>query len=823
MRPAALLVLVSLVLATASATHSQGSGPRSLGGETVPDQPILVTLEAEQFVDRANGTLVSDPGATGGKAWKLAKYGAIHTDIEIPTTGVVWVEIRARGEHPEGLFNTHMHPLLDGAQRGEWDLPGAEWKTYRQSVPVLAGRHEFGVDNFNNYHAPALDRTLYVDWVKISMPTLEGSPRVGPGRVVVDAPDIHAAGTGQSKDNPDAREGTEWIMWGIGCFVETIVLQNPGEHSATPRLRGNERNSEGSHVTVLLDGRRLDEYFAGDAWMERTTKFTATAGAHVLEICYDNDYGGDLKRNLYMDDLVLEGPEGGSTPPPDPAPIERGSWRVAHGGPTNHRAAPSALTLDNADDLTVAWRYPTDAAVTGTPVHDDGVAYFADWSGKVHAVRIEDGERVWRVDHGVGVDSSLAIDGDRVIVGDMDGRLSARDRGTGALLWSRDMDVEGTHLYGSPVPHEGRIYLGVASEQTDLTYEGPQTFRGSVAAVEAATGKLLWQTYMQPPDGRGVSVWSTPALDPARNLLYVGTGNAYGAPAGTRSDAIVALRMSDGAIAWSFQATANDTFNARGSPGPDYDFGASPVLVEAGGRALVLDGDKGGRFYALDRETGEEVWRTKADFVAAGASLVEKEGFIGTAAYADGLVFGPTTDRSMVHAFDVATGEIEWATEVNEKPSDYGERMFGSTSVSGGVVLQGNAFGKLSLLDARTGRILAQHDVGGDVQGGVSLAGDLVLVPHGGEQMWDAEGGVVAFRIPRATENDPPPVTSTPPPTGGTTSTPPTGGPSTTVPTGTTPGTPTEEIPLESTIPWGVGLALAAVGLAAMVMRRSRR
>ena len=733
--------LLVVLLTTAAATHPDGSGPRSLGGATVPEQPVLLTLEAEAFTDLANGSLVRDAAATGGTAWRLDRYGVISTRITVPATGVVWLEVRARGEHPEGLMNTHMHPLLDGAQRGEWDLRGGEWRTYRQAVPVLAGEHDLGVDNFNNYHAPALDRTLLVDWVRVSQPTLEGAPVVGAAPVVVDGPDVHAAGTGRAETGVDARDGTQWLMWGVGCFVEAIVLETDGAYEATPRLKGNERGGVGSHVTVHLDGARLDEFTAGDAWMERTVAFEASAGAHVLEICYDNDYGGDLKRNLWMDDLTLRRVQATSLPAP--------AWPTAHGGLLNHRNVASALRPD-AGALAEAWRYETRGAVTGTPVHADGVAYFGDWSGRVHAVRIADGSRVWQVEHGAGVDSSLAVDGDRLLVADMAGALSARDRATGDLLWRTEMDVPGTHLYGSPVLHEGRILLGVASQQTDLSYEGDQDFRGSVASVDAETGRIQWQTYLPPPDGRGISVWSTPAVDAGRGLLFVGTGNAYGPPAGPHSDAVVALRVADGSIAWSFQGTQNDTFNARGSPGPDHDFGSSPLLVEAGGRALVVDGDKGGRYYALDRDTGEQVWRTKVDFIAPGASLVEKEGFIGTAAFHEGVLFAPTTDRSMVHALDAATGEVLWATELNEKPKSYGERMFGSTTASGGVILQGTAFGGLFLLDAGDGRILQEVDVGGDVQGGVSLAGDVILVPHGGDEMWDARGGVAAFRIPKA-------------------------------------------------------------------------
>jgi polyvinyl alcohol dehydrogenase (cytochrome) len=508
---------------------------------------------------------------------------------------------------------------------------------------------------------------------------------------------------------------------------------------------------------------------------------------------------------------------------------EAPDWPAAHGVLENHRSVPSALTPESVLAVERVWRYKALGAVTGTPVHEDGVAYFADWAGGVHAVRISDGTAVWSVKNDAGVDSSLAVDGPRVLVGDMDGNLTARDRQTGKVLWRTWVEpLAGTHLFGSPVPHGGRIYQGIASEQTDLAYQGPQDFRGGVAALDSETGKVLWKTYMQPQGAFGISVWSTPALDPGMGLLFVGTGNAYGPPAGTRSDSVVALRMDDGRIVWHHQATEGDTFNARGSPGADADFGSSPILFEAHGRKLVGDGDKAGRFYVLDRATGELVWNRKVDFVAQGASLAEKEGFLGTGAFANGVIFAPTTARSMVHALDAATGEVKWARELNEQPKDYGARMFGSTTVSGGVVLQGNAFGKLFALDAATGKVLKEIDVGGDVQGGVSLAGNVILVPDAGGVMWEGSGNLTAYRVAGEAGSAPPtPATPGRPPTGSAATPTPAGTPGgadpgvvpdvvVTAPPG---GAGAAESPLESSVPgvsaWAVLTAAASAAVAA--------
>ena len=190
-----------------------------------------------------------------------------------------------------------------------------------------------------------------------------------------------------------------------------------------------------------------------------------------------------------------------------------------------------------------------------------------------------------------------------------------------------------------------------------------------------------------------------------------------------------------------------DSFDARGSPGPDADLGASPILFDVGERKLVADGDKAGRFFAFDRATGEPAWAVTVDFVGEGMTPAEKEGFLGTAAYADGILFAPTTSRSMVHAIDAASGRVLWARELNERPLTYGDRMFGSTTVTNGVVLQGNAYGQVHALDARDGSILARLDVGGDVQAGISVANETIFVPDAGDVLWAGSGNVTAYRI----------------------------------------------------------------------------
>ena len=112
---------------------------------------------------------------------------------------------------------------------------------------------------------------------------------------------------------------------------------------------------------------------------------------------------------------------------------------------------------------------------------------------------------------------------------------------------------------GSPVLYAGRLYVPVSSVEEGIgaqpTYECC-TFRGSIVALNPATGDELWRTYMiaEAPTPRaknakgtqlwgpsGAAVWSAPTVDAVTKSLYVATGDAYSMPAAPTTDAIVAL------------------------------------------------------------------------------------------------------------------------------------------------------------------------------------------------------------------------------------------------------------------------------------------
>src|SRR5208337_1612455 len=190
--------------------------------------------------------------------------------------------------------------------------------------------------------------------------------------------------------------------------------------------------------------------------------------------------------------------------------------------------------------------------------------------------------------------------------GDGEGNVYALNAENGTQVWKLKVDEHPfARITGSPKWYRDRLYVPVSSVE-EVPSNDPQysccTFRGSVVALDAETGKQIWKSYTirEKPDitGKnksgitmygpaGAAVWNSPTLDLQRHTLYVGTGDAYTAPAARTSDSILALDMVNGAVRWARQLTVGDGWNfsctsnkenCPSEPGPDLDFGSSPIL-----------------------------------------------------------------------------------------------------------------------------------------------------------------------------------------------------------------------------------------------------
>jgi polyvinyl alcohol dehydrogenase (cytochrome) len=338
-------------------------------------------------------------------------------------------------------------------------------------------------------------------------------------------------------------------------------------------------------------------------------------------------------------------------------------------------------------DATSAWAQPTIAA---------GRLYVGSQNGTVYALDAASGCIVWTFAARGGVRASISIgrrSGGRqaaytAYFSDQKGFVYALDAATGRRLWTRKVDDHPlVRLTGSPALYEGRLYVPTSSYEEGGKPPGYAccTFRGSIVALDAATGDVIWKSYTIAEEPRllrafadgtelrgpsGGAIWSAPTIDVKRGALYVGVGNTYSGAAQPTTDAVLALDLKTGRIRWArqmapatpdvFGCTPGDV-NCGERSGPDFDFGASPVLATLpGGRELIVAGQKSGVAYALDPDKkGEQVWRYRAGGgsglggIQWGIAVDRERVYIPVAE-----IYNPTPGG--LHAVDLATGTRAW-------------------------------------------------------------------------------------------------------------------------------------------------------------------
>jgi polyvinyl alcohol dehydrogenase (cytochrome) len=362
-------------------------------------------------------------------------------------------------------------------------------------------------------------------------------------------------------------------------------------------------------------------------------------------------------------------------------------WTSWGGGLANtrfHAAAEAGLSADALPRLTLKWAFafPDTSTLRSQPAVYGGRVFVGSQDGSVYALDAATGCVHWTTMVQSQIRSGIAtgeIAGNPAIFfGDSAGSIYALDAASGKQLWSMRPDEHpASTVTATPVFYRGRLYVGSASREEALSVASAYpccTFRGSEAALDAATGKTLWKRYMIPDVAKpraktkrgtaafgpsGAGVWTAPTLDPDKDTMYVTTGDNYSDPATSLSDAVVALKLSTGEILWSRQFTAKDAWNSScqldgkvncpDTEGPDWDFAASAILVplQNGKRVLLLP-QKSAVIYGVDPDQrGKILWQGK----------------IGEGGTVGGIEWGAATDGRNVY---VALSDIRF--EVTRKP-----------------------------------------------------------------------------------------------------------------------------------------------------------
>ncbi len=500
-----------------------------------------------------------------------------------------------------------------------------------------------------------------------------------------------------------------------------------------------------------------------------------------------------------------------ASPPFDPASGPK--WTAWSPDLANTRYQPQAgLTRDQVPKLTLKWAFgfPNATVATGLPTVAGGRVFVGSLDGTVYALDARSGCVIWtfkaqaRVRSGIVIAPRPDVPGSfAAYVGDGRSNVYALDAATGAQLWTRAVDDHrAANITGTPVLYQGRLYVPVSSieegQGANPNYECC-TFRGSLVALDAGSGSLIWKTYTinaeAKPVGKnkagttrwgpaGAGIWSSPTVDPARHVIYAATGNMYTEPQQPTSDAIMAFDLDTGAIRWTSQVTPKDVFvvgcGALAGPagsgancpspeelGPDFDFGNAPILAKANGKDIIVAGQKSGVGWAFDPDkNGAVLWQYRAGQGSALGGLEFGSAVDQDQAYfAVSDVLGPNPGG--LHAVKLSNGQRSWFTPPPPPKCPPGRgcnaAILAAITVIPGAVFTGSNDGGLRAYSTRDGSLLWEYDTnrefqtvngvaakGASISGpGPVVAGGMVFVNSGYGLLGGRPGNVLlAFGLP---------------------------------------------------------------------------
>ena len=453
---------------------------------------------------------------------------------------------------------------------------------------------------------------------------------------------------------------------------------------------------------------------------------------------------------------------------------------------TRFQRDTGGLLAADVPKLRLKWAFgiPDVTRSRAQPAIVGGRLFMGSTSGEVYALDAETGCLYWTFAAAAGVKTAVSVgpvgSGYAIYFADAQARAYAVDAQTGQQLWSRKVDDHpAARSTGSPTLHDGRLYVPTSGVSEENAASMPDyeccTFRGSISALDAETGAVVWKTYTVPepkPRGKsssgaqlwgpaGVAVWSAPTIDAKRGLIYAATGNAYADPAPGTSDAIIALDIETGGIQWINQvlpggdiwimgcnrqsggdSNAGENPNCPQDVGPDFDFSASPGLIATlEGRDLLVVTQKSGVGYALDPDReGEIIWQYQWGQGSPvggvwGSSTDGEQAYFGVADHIAAVPGG-------LHAVDLLTGERAWYVPPQELLCAAGVGCTAAQSAAltsiPGVVFSGSADGGMRAYSAVDGEIVWLYDTNRefDTVNGVSATGGSIdgpgpVVAHG--------------------------------------------------------------------------------------------
>jgi polyvinyl alcohol dehydrogenase (cytochrome) len=499
------------------------------------------------------------------------------------------------------------------------------------------------------------------------------------------------------------------------------------------------------------------------------------------------------------------------------------AWAGWSPGVTNSRyqdAKAAGLTAAEVPRLKLKWAFnlgPVTMA-RGQPAVAGNRVFVGTLAGDMYAIDTASGCIHWALKATAGIRSGVATGmiatGDAngvpaIFFGDRSAVMYAVNAASGELIWkTRPVEHQLASVTATPLFYKGVVYQGFSSIEESLVTDPNAvccSFRGSVVALDAATGRTLWQSFTiadavtpastgkrQGPSG--AAIWSTPTIDEEKGALYVATGDNYSNPVTDTSDAVLAFDLQTGNLLWSRQLTRGDAYNGACSAatrancpdndGPDYDFGQPPILVHlSGGKRALVIGQKSGMVHAIDPDAaGKILWQTRAGaggllggsqwgsaadnqriYVAVSDVVLHT---VPDAASPSGhrIALDPKKGGGL-RAIDLKTGAIVWSARPALCPAAQSlcsPAQSAAVSAIPGAVFSGALDGHLRAYSSKDGSVIWDFDTvrqfrtvnGGPARGGsidatgAAVAGGLVFINSGYNQFGGMPGNVMlAFSV----------------------------------------------------------------------------
>lgn len=492
-----------------------------------------------------------------------------------------------------------------------------------------------------------------------------------------------------------------------------------------------------------------------------------------------------------------------------------GGWSPSVANSRYQDAEAAGLAAAAVPRLKLKWAFnlgPVTIA-RGQPAVAGNRVFVGTLAGDLYAIDATSGCIHWAFKATAGIRSGVTVGEANgipaVFFGDRSAVMYAVNAESGELLW-KTRPVE--HLFAqstaTPQFYKGVVYQGFSSLEESLASD-PKTaccsFRGSVVALDAATGRAIWQSFSIPEPAKpstagkqqgpsGAAIWSTPTIDERRGALYVATGDNYSDPVTNTSDAILAFDLKTGNLLWSRQFTRGDAYNSAcssrtrancpGEDGPDFDFGQPPILVQlsAGKRALVI-AQKSGMVHAIDPDAeGKILWQTRAGeggllggslwgsaadsrriYVAISDAVLHSV-IDGSAPGGHRIALDPKRGGGL-HAIDLQSGRIVWSARPAPCPAAQpicSPAQSAAVTVIPGAVFSGSLDGHIRAYSSVGGRVIWDFNTargfptvngnparGGSIDAtGTAVAGGIVFVNSGFDEFGGMPGNVLlAFSV----------------------------------------------------------------------------